>query len=124
MVDMDLNKILTIQAHFKLLGAKYTIVKNNKIFATVEKETFDSIYHVSTASDVYSIEKRLLQKGITFLNGIEEIAKMSYDLRKKMDKVKIAIDDQEDQELILALSFIMLIRLKNKRKRKKRKKNK
>lgn len=124
MVDSDLQDILTIQADFKLLGVKYTILKNQKVYATVEKETFDSTYHVTTAADMYSIEKRLMEKGVTFLNGIEEVAKMSYNLSRKKDKVKIAIDDQEDQELILALAFIMLLRLLAKKKRKKRKKKK
>jgi len=121
MIDRYQEEIYTIQFEFTFLGAKYSILKNGKHIALVEKEPLENTLTVQTEHHQYFIQDRHPTYGITFVKGIEEIGKMSFNLDRSNKQVKVAILDSEDQTLILALAFIMTKRLYKEKKKDERK---
>lgn len=123
MINRFQEEVYSIHFQFKFLGASYSILKNGKHIALVEKEPLENTLTVQTEHHQYFIQDRYPTHGITFVKGIEEIGKMSFNLDRKSKQVKVAILDTEDQQLILALAFIMTKRLYKEKKKDEQREN-
>ena len=100
---------MTLNHVFKFFKTNFNLFRDGQLLARIKSTSgiFKNNFDVETDDLTYQVGGSFAMKEFTINNGMEDVARVS---RKSMSRDKrygIAVDTEEDQELILGIAFAM-----------------
>jgi uncharacterized protein YxjI len=111
------HEAMTLNYVFKFFKTNFNLFRDGQLLAKIKSTNgvFKNNFDVETDDITYQVGGSFAMKEFTINNGMEDVARVSRKSLSRDNRYGIAVDTEEDQELILGIAFAMeAVRIKKK----------